>query len=200
MNLVTVIKDNSDPSFKEAKQREYDGILSKGGFKPVRRDNLSDNANFIGNRYVLTIKDPGTAHERFKARLVLQGHQDFERHKISSNSPIFMKIMLRVIVSFFTVFFKSRFWTRDVEQAYFQSKPLSRDVFTEATPEANLSTEFVLKVQLPHQGLTESGTCLFDTYYPVYVGTRNAKLSIRSMFSLHLQERQTCRNNWTGYR
>lgn len=169
VQLMTVVKNPNDPRFTTAKQAEYDGIVAKGGVKPVLRSELPRTPNFIGNRYVLGIKEPGTDYQRFKARWILQGHTDMERFNIASNSPMLMRMMLRVLVSFAVIFFQAEFWTRDVEQAYFQSQPLNRDVYTEPPPEAKLSRNYVLKVILPHQGLTESGTCWFDTYYPVFL-------------------------------
>ena len=125
---------------------------------------------------MLCIKDPGTPTQRFKARFILQGHHDAYRHKLANDSPMLMRMMMRVIVSLAATFFNCLLWTRDVEQAYMQPKPLKRDVFTMSPPEAKLSPGQVLKLVLPHYVLVESSTCFFETYYPVFT----SKLNMRS--------------------
>ena len=167
-NLVETVDDENDVRFKASRKKEYDGIVSKGGVKAIPRTELPDNANLIGNRFVLTIKEPGTPNPVYKARWILQGHQDHFRHSIANDSPMLMRLTFRVILSLAVVFFNCTLWTRDVEQAYMQSKPLQRDVFTKPPPEANLSENMVLKIELPHYGLVEASFCFFDTYYPVY--------------------------------
>lgn len=167
-NISEVVHDENDPRFAKSRQKEYDGIVQKGGVEPIERDKLPRDANFIGNRFVLTIKNPGSSEPIYKARWILQGHQDRYRYSIANDSPMLMRLMFRVVLSIAAIYFKCHLWTRDVEQAYMQSKPLERDVFTEPPPEAQLSSDKVLKIRLPHYGLVEASSCFFDTYYPVF--------------------------------
>lgn len=67
-NLVEVVYDENDMRFVESRQKEYDGIVAKGGVKIVNREDLPKDANLVGNRYVLTIKNPNTPEEIYKAR------------------------------------------------------------------------------------------------------------------------------------
>lgn len=168
-NLVEMVHDENDERFIESRQKEYDGIVAKGGVKVVNRSDLPANANFVGNRYVLTIKNPNTIEELFKARWVLLGHHDKLRHLIANDSPMLMRMSLRIILSLAVIFFACMLWLRDVEQAFMQSKPLTRSVFTEAPREAKLTKDKVLQIILPHYGLVESSSCFFDAYYPVFV-------------------------------
>lgn len=80
-----------------------------------------------------------------------------------------MRMSLRIILSLTVTFFSCKLLLRDVEQAFMQSKPLPRNVFTEAPREANLPKDKVLQIVLPHYGLVESSSCFFDTHYPVFV-------------------------------
>lgn len=169
LNLVEMVREEDDERFVESRQKEYDGIVAKGGVKVVNRADLPSDANFVGNRFVLCIKDPGTPDQRFKARWILQGHQDKQRHNIANDSPMLMRMSFRIILSLAATLFDCNVWTRDVEQAYMQSKPLERDVFTEPPREAKLPKDKVLKVRLPHYGLVESSSCFFDSYYPIFV-------------------------------
>lgn len=145
-HLSETVYDERDPRFKQSRQKEYDGIVAKGGVRLVMRRDVPAAANFVGNRFVLTIKDPGTKDSVYKARWIMQGHQDKYRHSISNNSPMLMRMMFRVTLSLAATYFNCHVWTRDVEQAYMQSEPLKRDVFTEPPPEANISPNQVLKI------------------------------------------------------
>ena len=176
-HLAEIVRNERDPRFKGSRQIEYDGIVAKGGVKPIYRTELPKTANMIGNRFVLTIKEPGTTNPIYKARWILQRHQDRYRYSIANDSPMLMRLMFRVIISLSVIMFSCTLWTRDVEQAYMQSNPLQRDVFTEAPPEANLSKNKVLKIKLPHYGLVEAISCFFDTYYPVFTRKLNMKCS-----------------------
>ena len=72
--LARLSKTRMTHVFEEAKKLEYEEIVKKGGFKPIQGIDLPMNLNFIGNRYVLTLKDLGTVYEEFKSRLILKGH------------------------------------------------------------------------------------------------------------------------------
>lgn len=98
-NLVEMIHNEDDPRFIASRQKEYDGIVAKGGVKPIAISNIPKDANVIGNRFVICIKDPGTDIQRFKARWILQGHHDRYRYKIANNSPMLMRMMFRVTIS-----------------------------------------------------------------------------------------------------
>lgn len=115
VHYTQMVKDENDPRFKEQTQKEYDGIKAKGGVIPFNRADLPTDANIVGNRYILGIKDPDTAFERLKARWILQGHTDALRHDIANNSPMLMRMTYRIIISFAVIFFALLLWLRDVE-------------------------------------------------------------------------------------
>lgn len=76
-------RENS-PEFVLAKAKEPDGLICQGAFEIVLRDEISKQANILGSRFVLTIKEKGTNKEIFKARYVVQGHKDAEKDKFRS--------------------------------------------------------------------------------------------------------------------
>lgn len=168
IHYTQTVKDANDPRFKEHKQKEYDGMKAKVGVISYNRPDLPANSNIIGNRFILSIKDPNTQFERLKARWILLGHTASIRREIANNSPMLMRLTFRMIISFSVIFFTLALWHRDVEQAYVQTTRLTRHVFTEALPEANLPAHQLLKVVLSHYGLLESSSCFIDTYYPVF--------------------------------
>jgi hypothetical protein len=69
----------SDPRaalFDAAKQKEIQGLIECGTWKVVLKDEMSENPNIMGGRFVLTIKDSGMSKEIYKARYVVQGFRN----------------------------------------------------------------------------------------------------------------------------
>lgn len=173
--LVQTVHDEFDPRFKDARQKEYDGIKQKGDVIPFPRSKLPPNPNIVRNRYVLCIKYPVTNTVRLKARWILMGHYDKLRKEISNNSPMLMRMSFRIIISFSVSYFNLLICTQDVEKAYIQSTALMCDIFTEAPREVHLPETHSLKMILPHYGLVESSSCFFDNCYPVFVDLLDMK-------------------------
>lgn len=140
--LSEIIHDEWDPRFGHSRQKEFDGVLTKESLKVVERSSLPTDANRIGNIFFLCIKDADTTMERFKTRWILQGRIYKLRYLIPNSSPRLMRISFRTIVSFSVIYFVSngviRICCRDVEQAFIQSNPLQREVYTNGLPEAQL--------------------------------------------------------------
>lgn len=58
-NLMGIIADEKNERFTASRQKLYDGILSKSGFQVVTLSDFPKHSNIIGNRFVLSIEDPG---------------------------------------------------------------------------------------------------------------------------------------------
>lgn len=117
--------------FIENRQKEYDYSVAKGGTKVGNHSGLSENANFVGKHYVLTIKNPNTVKELFKARWVFLGHQDELWPLISNESPMLLHMSLSIILSLVAVFFLSMLWLLDLKKSFMQLRQLTRSVFAE---------------------------------------------------------------------
>ena len=85
--------------FDDARQKEIDGLLSRGTFCPVRREDIPENANILGGRFVCTLKNVGTENEKPKARYVAQGHNDKEKPFIVHNITALRQSSIKIIVS-----------------------------------------------------------------------------------------------------
>jgi hypothetical protein len=59
-----------------AKQKEIQELIERGTWKVVLNDEMPENPNIMGGRFVLTTKDSGTSMEIYKARYVVQGLRD----------------------------------------------------------------------------------------------------------------------------
>ncbi len=166
--IVKVWNKKDDPRFVDSQQKQYEGILAKGGVKPVLRPTIPHGANFIGNRCVNVIKDFGSEFERLKSRWILLGYSDREKELIVNEAPVLMRFSLRILFFLFVSLFNNVVWNRDAEQAYFHAKPLPRTVYTDPPKESKLDpAKYALQIVLPQYGLAESSTCWRHQYAPV---------------------------------
>jgi hypothetical protein len=60
-----------DPRMKAAKKKKIDGLVARGTSRVVLRDQIPRDANKLGGRFVLSIKDAQTEREVWKARYVI---------------------------------------------------------------------------------------------------------------------------------
>ena len=162
VHLTEVLKPN-DPrasSFRmmKAKGEEIKGLLDRGTFKVVLREEILPNGNVLPGRFVLSIKSTEFGDEKSKARYVIGGHRDrhkeFMVHTSQTLQPASVRLMLAI-----ASLFNFEVWTSDVRQAYLQSaEPLSRFIYIDPpSPEFALAPEQCLQLTNPLYGLCESG-------------------------------------------
>jgi transposase InsO family protein len=141
--------------FDDAKRKELFGLIERGTFRLVLREDAGPNPNIIPSRFVLGIKHESGA-ERLKARFVLGGHRDRERKSLIHNSTTLKHQSVRLILALASVF-GFDLWSSDVNQAYLQSaEKLQRDIFIRPE-ELDLGPDELLQLVLPLYGITESG-------------------------------------------
>lgn len=64
--------------FITAKKKEIQGLIDRGTWKVVLKEEVPKDANVLSGRFVLTIKNANTEEEVYKARYVVQVHRDKE--------------------------------------------------------------------------------------------------------------------------
>ena len=157
--LTETIKPN-DPrarQFATAKKKEIDGLIRRKTWKIVAKEEVPRNANILGGRFVLTIKDSGTSKETYKARYVVQGYADKLKSSLVHDNPTARQFSVKILVGLAAVY-GFRLFSTDVTQAYLQStEKLMRDVYIKPSPEFKLSPNQLLKLLKPLYGLADSG-------------------------------------------
>ena len=162
--------------FKGAIKDEIDGLFGEGTFEKTAESEISDDANIMGSRFVLTIKNIGTETERKKARLVAQGHKDNKKDVIVNDCPTLMKFSFRLIL-FLTSLYSLKLCSRDVRQAYLQSESNSQREVHIKPPRGwkDQLKGYLLKVIKPLHGITEAGSYWIDAYLNFFLNDLETK-------------------------
>ena len=131
--------------------------MKRGTWKLVLRDEVPKDANVMGGRFVLAIKDADTDKPTYKARFVVQGHRDRDKDLLVHTSSALRQNSLKILVSI-AAMFGFPIWTHDVSQAYLQSgSQLLRDVYVKPTKEFELTPNVLFKLLRPLYGLPDAG-------------------------------------------
>lgn len=149
--------DPREPQFDEAKKKEIKGLIDKGTWKIILKNEMSPNSSILGGRFVLAIKDGGTSKETWKARFVVQGHKDKMKRSLVHDSPNAKQQSTGLVLGLASIF-GFRLFSTDVTQAYLKSADqLMRDVYIKPTKEFELGEDQILQLMKPLYGLADIG-------------------------------------------
>ena len=183
-HVLVLSKDDPRRSlFDKSIQAEVKGLMDKGTFTEVRKSQFSEEErqklNILKAKLILTIKDPGTNEEAFKARLVVQaiGSKDKDKKMLFTYSPTVNRSSVRIMLAVAAAM-RLDIYLRDISQAYVSSDAhLLREVYVIPPPELGLDEDILWHVRRPLYGLPESGLLWFETY----VSHHQDVLGMRSM-------------------
>lgn len=147
--------------FTHAKQIEVEGLKKRRIWSVVNKKDVDENANILGGRFVLTLKNLGTPNETPKVRFVAQSYNDREKTSMVHDASTLRFSSIRVVISVANIL-GVRLFSHDVTQAYLQSREkLSRKVYiqpkTEDLATFGLKDGDLLELQKPLYGLCDAG-------------------------------------------
>lgn len=115
--------------FKSAMNDEVQGLVKRNIWRIVEQGSVPKNANVMGGRFILTLKNYGTPEECAKVRYVAQGFRDRDKPYMVHDTSTLRISSIRLILSIAAVM-QFRCFSHDVTQAYLQSKShLTREVY-----------------------------------------------------------------------
>ena len=119
--------------------KELTGLIDQGVFKGVIEEELPNNPNVLGARFVLCIKDINMGSEKVKAGFIVQSHTDAEKELLLQPSPTVPQRSVRLLVVFAAIQ-GFRLWSQDVTKAYLQSAlKLNREIYLKPPKEFGLA-------------------------------------------------------------
>lgn len=155
--------------FKDSRRKELQGLISNGTFIPVDKSEVPEGARIFGSRFIDELKQADTGIRK-KSRLVAQNYSDDEAAHLATKAPTIQRSTQRMIMSIAVSMKGMRAFTRDVTQAYVQSKSeLERKVYVKAPQELVLEPGTILQVVKPLYGIPESGLHWYLTYLDYHI-------------------------------
>lgn len=163
---ITEVLHPGDPRgetkpFETAKLAEINGLKARKVWKVISRSKIPKDANILGGRFVLAIKNLGSSDQKEKARDIVQGHKDKEKpymvHEIATlrSSSIRLVLSVAAIQGF-------RIFSLDVNQAYVQSRDkMTRRIFILPKQEdldiIGITEDELLQLLRPLYGVCDAG-------------------------------------------
>jgi transposase InsO family protein len=175
--------------FDFEKQKELYGLIERGTFRLVLREESGARPNIIPSRFVLSIKHE-SGHEKLKARFVLGGHRDREKKSQVHSTTNLKQQSIRILLALASIF-GFDLWSSDVNQAYLQSAAeLQRDIFIQPE-ELALGPNELIKLVLPLYGITEGGDYWGETLTNHHINDLEMKQTKGdfSLFFKHIADR-----------
>jgi hypothetical protein len=166
--LVLLQGDTVQPSYKDSRRKELNGLFEKGVFETVDISTVPLGARIFNSQFVDEIKNPGTDKAFEKLRLVVQAYNDQGKDLVLTQSPTIQRISQRIILALSAILQNesTSLYLRDISQAYVQSDTrLNRDFYVRPPAELQLNKGTILKVVKPLYGVPEVGNHWFSTYH-----------------------------------
>lgn len=163
-SVMRVLKNSDErvksPDFVKARQKEVNGLRRRNIWETVEVDDLEDDANVLGGRFVYTLKNYGAPNETSKARYVAEGFSDEDKpHIVHDTATLRASSVIVVLSTAATHGFK--IFSHDVNQPYLQSKyKLTSDVYIKPKKEDlalfDLTYGKLLKLRMPLYGVCDA--------------------------------------------
>lgn len=116
----------------DALKKKVSGLLERGTFKSVLREDIPPDANVLPGRFVLDITSDHDGTVKLKARFIC--HHDKLKKLMAHSSQTLQPLSDRLLLSIAAILLYE-VWNYDVRQAYLQSDhPLSRILFLRDAP------------------------------------------------------------------
>lgn len=121
IKLVKIIEYDSPLvqmlDFIAAKNKEVEGMKMRKVWKKMDSSSVPENANIVGGRFVLTLKNFSTPEETAKVRYFAQGYKNSLKNMLAHAVASFRSLSIRLILSNAATL-NLRLFLHDVTQVY----------------------------------------------------------------------------------
>lgn len=150
--------------FLHSAMKEFSGLTDREVFTPVPLFAVKDH-KIYGSLFVDTLENEGKPSAYKKSCLAAQGFNN-SAHGFLTYAPTFQRVSKRLYLNFFAMREDLKFFTRDVTQAYVQSKTSTqRAIYVRHPTKLGIPFEKLLCVIRPHYGISQAGRHWYQTYH-----------------------------------
>ena len=147
-----------EPECMKAKFNELENFVTFDVYDVVK---APENVNIIGTDWVLIEKENAkTKKTEVRARLVMRGDLELNKHMIAVDSPTVNRISLKLMLTL-AASKGLQVQCNDIQRAFLQTVGIDRDVYVQAPPEAQLPNGKVWKLKRAVYGLVDASRAFF---------------------------------------
>ena len=153
MVVEVPVAEHGLPHVREAKENELDNLKTYETFEEIGINEIPENAETIGSRWVITQKEKFDGQKQnVKARLVCRGFQ--ENNKPQSDSPAALKESFKLCLAL-AANEGFQLASVDIRAAFLQAKTLDRNVFVR--PPKDIAKDGIIwRLKKPLYGLDDA--------------------------------------------
>lgn len=148
----------SSPEMNEAKSKVIKGVIDRGPFKAILKEDVKPDEKILPGHFILVIMYSEDGIVNFNARHFIGVHRYEMKLMMVHNSQKLQHASIKLTIALASAY-KFRVWTSNVRQAYLQSSiPFLRYMcITNIAPGFSLSPEHCLQILNPLYGLCDAG-------------------------------------------
>ena len=106
------------PNFQASRLKELNGLLEKGVFEVINKEDVPAGTRIFDSRFVDQVKNEGTEKAFEKSRLVVQAFNDPGKYEILTQAPTIQRASQRLIIALALTIPEISLYARDITQAY----------------------------------------------------------------------------------
>ncbi len=169
-DILQIFHNPIDSRFTAASKDEIEGLVSRGSYKVVREEDIPENATILKSRKNNTIKTDENGIQKYKSRLIIQGHRDPQKSLVVTEALTILRSSIKLVLALSSMY-DFHFWSRDVKQAFIQSAfPMDQAIYIKPPRTPNVMSmvghpvgSYLKSLKLIY-GLTESPGYLWQTF------------------------------------
>ncbi len=92
-----IVTDPSDAGFYKAHIAEIKGLLERGAYEVLPREEVPADAKVLKSSVIHTMKNDENGNATYKSRLAILDHKDMQKSGVVKEAPTMLKPSIRLI-------------------------------------------------------------------------------------------------------